>query len=134
MIRLLAAALAGSICIGAEACEPGLRGDDVHRTESDRYVLAYRAHPVRIEVGRHFALDVAVCARNQAAKPDTLRVDAHMPAHRHGMNYVPTVTMVRSGRWRAEGLLFHMPGEWEFRFDVRAAGETDRLTDSYRIE
>jgi hypothetical protein len=38
------------------------------------------------------------------------------------------------GRYRAEGLMFHMPGRWEFVFDVRAGGRTERLLRSVRIE
>jgi cytochrome c peroxidase len=41
-----------------------------------------------------------------------------MPAHRHGMNYVPTVKRLRPGRWRAAGLMLHMPGEWELVFTL----------------
>jgi cytochrome c peroxidase len=44
-----------------------------------------------------------------------------MPEHRHGMNYAPEVKPLGPGRWRAEGLMFHMPGKWEFVFEVRAA-------------
>jgi hypothetical protein len=37
------------------------------------------------------------------------------------------VTRVSAGRWRAEGLLFQMPGSWELRLDVQAAERTERL-------
>jgi len=30
--------------------------------------------------------------------------------------------------------MFHMPGRWEFIFDVRADGRTDRLTRSMTLE
>jgi hypothetical protein len=55
---------------------------------------------------------------------------AHMPEHKHGMNYKPVVKPLGNGRFRAEGWLFHMPGRWEFLFDV--GGE--RITDSLRLE
>jgi hypothetical protein len=79
-----------------------------------------------IAVGRHFALDVMLCP------PDAtlLRVDASMPEHRHGMNYRPTVQDLGGGRWRAEGLMFHMPGRWELKLDVQAAGRTVLLRDT----
>ena len=50
-----------------------------------------------------------------------------MPEHKHGMNYAPEVKQLGPGRWRAEGLMFHMPGKWEFVFEVRAAGRSDRM-------
>jgi hypothetical protein len=52
--------------------------------------------------------------------PVALRVDADMPAHRHGMNYRTTVTALGDGRFRAEGLMFHMAGRWRLLFDLPA--------------
>jgi hypothetical protein len=130
---LLAFALSGAGAI-AQACEPKLAGENVERAESARYVLAYRAEPATIAVGEHFTLEVAVCGKNGAPPPDSIQLDAHMPAHRHGMNYVPTVRRTSTNRWHADGLMFHMPGLWEFRFDLRAAGTTDRLARGYRLD
>ena len=95
----------------AQACTPAIDGP---RLESKSYVLAYRASP---EVGKHFSVEVAACARN-GPPPRALKIDAHMPEHRHGMNYKPTVKPAGPGRWHAEGLLFHMPGKWELVFLV----------------
>jgi len=101
----------------AQACTPAIEGP---RLESKSYVLAYRAAP---EVGKHFSVEVAACAKNGPA-PKALKIDAHMPEHRHGMNYKPTVKPAGPGRWQAEGLMFHMPGKWEFVFFV----EGERMT------
>lgn len=76
-----------------------------------------------IEVASHFALDVRVCPVDARL----LAVDATMPAHRHGMNYRPTLKPLGDGRWRVEGLMFHMAGQWELRLDVRSAGRTQVL-------
>jgi cytochrome c peroxidase len=110
----------------AGACVPSLEGT---RLESARFVLAYKASP---ELGKFFTLDLAVCAKSKAAV-ESLKVDAHMPEHRHGMNYAPALKPLGPGRWRAEGLMFHMPGKWEFVFEIRAAGETDRVAHEYRL-
>jgi cytochrome c peroxidase len=108
-IRLLLA-LGLSVASAALACTPP---HDGVRLESARHVLAYRAPP--IAVASHFALEIAACSRSGLA-PRSLKVDAHMPEHRHGMNYLPEVKALGPGRWRAEGLMFHMPGKWEFIF------------------
>jgi hypothetical protein len=113
---------------GAFACDPPLEGENVVRLESQRYVLAYRTRPGAVRVGEHFTLEAAACAKGGAPAPESLGIDAHMPAHRHGMNYAPAVREAGAGRWRAQGLMFHMPGEWELRFDLRAGGATERLT------
>jgi hypothetical protein len=94
---------------------------------SGEYLLAFRPDPLRIEVSEPFALVVNVCSRRGGAA-ELLAVDANMPEHRHGMNYRATIVAKGDGRFRAEGLLFHMPGRWEISFDVRAGGESERLT------
>lgn len=80
-------------------------------------------------VGRHFALVVQVCP----AAGTLSRVDATMPEHRHGMNYRPSLKRLADGRWRAEGLMFHMPGRWELVFDVRAEERSVRLRDTVTL-
>ena len=57
-----------------------------------------------------------------------------MPEHRHGMNYKASIKRESSSRYRADGLMFHMPGRWEILFELRAAGRTDRVTQSEVIE
>jgi hypothetical protein len=61
-----------------------------------------------------FALQAQVCPPSARLE----RVDATMPEHQHGMNYRPRLLDLGAGRWRAEGLMFHMAGRWELRFDV----------------
>ena len=98
--------------------------------EAPRYILAYRTVPAPVPVGRHFTLDFEVCPRSGAAVPERVQVDAHMPEHRHGMNYKAVVKSLGGGKFHAEGLMFHMPGRWELLFDVQDGGSTVRLTDS----
>jgi cytochrome c peroxidase len=124
----LAVAAAGLIFFSAgEGCVPPLEGT---RLESPRFVLAFK--PEEISVAQHFALEFAVCAKT-GASVDSIRVDAYMPEHRHGMNYAPEVKPLGAGHWRAEGLMFHMPGKWEFVFEVRAAGSTDRMSHAFLL-
>jgi hypothetical protein len=103
----------------ATACETGLVGEGVHTLEGSIYTVSWQPAPSALRVSEFFALTVAACANSNTAAPDQLRVDAVMPEHKHGMNYRPRVTTLGNGRFRAEGLLLHMPGTWEFSFDVR---------------
>jgi len=100
------------------------------RVESARVSISYSTKPAKIAVGQPFVLELAACARQGAAVSGRVRLNAHMPEHRHGMNYEPSVRPVGEGRFHSEGWLFHMPGRWEFIFDL--GGE--RLTHSVRIE
>lgn len=70
-----------------------------------------------------------VCMQNEE---DTLAYHKQ-PDHRHGMNYKTIVTSTGSERYRAEGL-FHMPGRWEYIFEVRATGATERVTTSVVLQ
>ncbi len=124
----LALAAAGLASAGAAgACVPPLEGT---RLESPRFVLAFKPGP--ISVAEHFTLELAACGKSGAVA-ESIKVDAHMPEHRHGMNYAPQVKPLGAGRWRAEGLMFHMPGKWELVFEIRAAGRTDRMTHAYSL-
>lgn len=121
-----AALLAPLAAAQTQPCGAGLAG--VQRAESARYTVAFRTDPARIEVSRHFALDIVVCPKAGTPAALTVGVDARMPAHGHGMNYKAVVRAAGDGRFRAEGLLFHMPGRWELAFDVQGAGQPERIT------
>ncbi len=129
-LRRAAAALAGAAALAAppsHACQlPGA----ARVLDSARYALAYRTQPERIAVGEHFTLELAVCAKRGARLRERVGLSAHMPEHRHGMNYLPSLSALGAGRYRSQGWLFHMPGHWEFVFEIGA----ERLTDSVRVE
>lgn len=90
------------------------------RTDAGGWQIAFAPRPAPLPAGLHFALDIVVCPPPGAAPPATLAVDADMPAHRHGMNYRASVTAIGAGRFRADGLMFHMAGRWRFLFDLPA--------------
>ena len=129
-----AAAAALALCAApAFGCVPDLPGGG-RTLDAGRYTLTYRAVPAKIPLGQHFSLEIAVCANAGVPPPETVTVDAQMPEHRHGMNYKASVKPAAGGRYRADGLMFHMPGRWEIIFELRAAGRTDRMTQSEVIE
>lgn len=97
------------------------------KLESARYHLSFRTTPERIVVGQHFSVEFVVCPRAGQPAPESVRIDATMPEHRHGMNYKASIRSAEGGRYVAEGLLFHMGGRWELVFEVRAGGQVDRF-------
>jgi hypothetical protein len=123
--RALSTALA-LIASGSVACElpPGVR------VESERLRISYWTIPAQIAVGQPFVLELAACPKKGGIVSERVRLDAHMPEHRHGMNYRTKVVELGTGRFHSEGWLFHMPGRWEFVFDLGA----ERLTHSVRVE
>jgi hypothetical protein len=100
----------------ALACEPPADAGAA-RLEGRRFVASLASLPAPPPLNAPFAVELSLCARDGSAVPAP-RVDAWMPAHRHGMNYRPGVTALAPGRFRAEGLLFHMPGRWEFVVEI----------------
>lgn len=57
-----------------------------------------------------------------------IRVDGGMPEHNHGLATSPQVTeALGDGRYRLEGMRFHMNGEWELRLQIEHAGVPYRV-------
>ncbi len=96
--------------------------------QAGQFRLLVTPAPAPIPLNKPFALDIRLCDGRMAEFPQLTAVDARMPAHRHGMNYKPTLTKLDWGHYRAEGLLLHMPGDWEFSFDFAGAATRERLT------
>jgi hypothetical protein len=108
--------------------------DGARKLESDRYVVAYRTQPAKIAVGQHFTVETSVCPKAGQPAPESVRVDGFMPDHNHGMNYKAAVKPAGAGRYDAAGMMFHMPGRWDFIFEIRGAGKTDRVTHSVTLQ
>ena len=130
MAGLAAAALL--IGAAADACEIATGVAPRGRVETAGIVVVFTTLPPVIEVGRHFTVDIRVCA--EGTPPVLTRIDADMPEHRHGMNYRSTLAAKGEGRWVAEGLLFHMPGRWRLLFDVEHGGRRTRLAADVVVE
>lgn len=133
MLRSIAfiLSIAAAITAVAQGC-PELAG--ARKVESDRYVLSYRTLPEQVAVSRHFAIEMAVCPKGGQPAPESVRVDGFMPEHNHGMNYRAVVKPAGAGRYDAAGLMFHMPGRWDFIFEVRGGGKTDRMTSTVMLQ
>lgn len=138
-------ALFFAVCLSAVSvawgCNPqfdGAPGAGAKTIESSNYRVIFRTQPEKIVMGKHFAVELAYCAKENAPAAGSVRVDAHMPEHRHGMNYKTVVTSTGPQRYRAEGLMFHMPGRWEYIFELRAgdgaSAVTERLTSSMVLQ
>jgi hypothetical protein len=132
------AGFASAVCalaVAADAfgCGETLRTVD-GRASNARFEIAFAVVPAPIVTGALFALDIVVCPRAGVAPPTGLAVDAVMPEHRHGMNYRPTVAARGPGTYRAEGLLFHMPGRWDLLFDVDTGAGAERLAATLHLQ
>jgi len=132
MLRAIALVLSLAVVPAAAQDCPGL--DGARKVESERYVLSYRTQPAKLAVGQHFSVELMICPRNGQPAPDGVHVDGFMPEHNHGMNYRAATKPAEGGRYLAEGLMFHMSGKWDFIFEVRGGGKTDRMTHSVVLQ
>ena len=83
---------------------------------------------------QHFSVDVELEAKDGESAGITVSVDADMPAHRHGMNTKPEVSAIDGAGYRAEGMLFHMGGDWVIKVDVTRGGTTESASFPVSVE
>ena len=63
----------------------------------------------------------------------SLRIDAAMPAHGHGMMTDPITTLQSDGSYKTTGMLLSMPGHWEIYFDIDDGETVERAQDSINL-
>lgn len=117
----------------AIACEPTPIGADAVRIAGRRFVVDWRVEPAPVRLGEFFTVVFSACER-RGQRVSGVKVDATMPAHQHGMNYAPTVTSESEGLFRANGLLLHMPGHWEFTFELAGDGTREMLRSAVELK
>lgn len=104
------------------------------RVEGRSVAIAFTTQPASIKVGEMFSLHATLCPKPGAGAVGGVKVDASMPDHRHGMNYQPRVVRSGENSYTASGLMFHMPGRWQFVFDVDSAGGRERILADYLLD
>ncbi|RMF74767.1 MAG: hypothetical protein D6744_14170 [Planctomycetota bacterium] len=100
------------------------------------FVVRFKTEPSPIPSNELFEIIAEVATAGGESLPDDadLQVDAAMPEHNHGMITRPKVTRLPDGRYRARGMLFHMPGRWVIYFDVTRGGVTSRAEAEVVLE
>jgi hypothetical protein len=101
---------------------------------SDRQIFSVSfvssLEPIPINRIHNWELTV-VTAAGEAVDDAEIAVEGGMPAHDHGLPTRPRVAEeLGDGRYRIEGLRFHMAGRWEIWVTIRAHGRTDTVTIS----
>lgn len=94
-------------------------------SEEDHAPLAYveMADP---PLSAPFAMTVTFCDPDQQV--EAVMFDAHMPAHRHGMNFAVDVDKMADNRFEVSNIVFHMPGLWELRIKAETARQDYNYT------
>ena len=100
-----------------------------------RWLVSWKFDAASPPLRDPFGIDVRVrSAKDGTPFAGTLRPDAAMPQHGHGMNVAPTVKRTGDGAFRVDGMLFHMPGYWELYFDLGSVDSLERAQGSVTLE
>lgn len=68
-----------------------------------------------------FAMQLEICDADLADQ--TIRFDAIMPAHQHGMNYDVDIAPETENRHAIRNIVFHMPGLWEIQVELETGAD-----------
>ncbi len=125
--------------------EPTIKSLSQHcsrKPQTEELLLPGKRYTVGITLGNQLAVSepfsatVRVCGE-YSATPE-VALDATMPAHGHGMNYTPEVQLVNANAsetvYRFDGLVMHMPGEWEWAVSVTADGDTETIKQPLELQ
>jgi hypothetical protein len=128
MKLFIAAFLLSASHIAFAACIDG-KSDHRYSARSGDYTVGFTPSLLPIPVGKQFNVAFEVCALNDKPLPISVKIDADMPAHKHGMNYKAKVSQNVKG-YMAEGLMFHMRGKWRVIFELE---QKDSPTTAVRL-
>ncbi len=133
--KIKVALVASALLFACSASATAMCGSGLAMTaESEtNYEVSMDAGGEKISTGEPLSVDVAICS-NDDVVVDRFKLDATMPAHGHGMNYVPEIKEQGKNQYTASGLFLHMPGKWRFEVSFSADGKTHRFFRDVDIE
>lgn len=88
-------------------------------------------HPTHIPLNTLFEMH---CRVKGGGEVRSLRVDAAMPAHGHGMMTQSVTTFQDDGWFITTGMILHMPGEWDLYFDVDTGEAIERAQVTFTLQ
>jgi hypothetical protein len=93
------------------------------------YRVTYASSPTPVPLlAVHSWTVTIVDAEGHPVDDARLTVLGGMPAHAHGLPTIPAVTSLGAGRYRVDGLKFHMPGAWVVAFRIKAKAGIDSVS------
>lgn len=104
------------------------------KTADGNFSVTLKPAKGEILENEHFSLDLSVTPERSHSGSFEVKVDADMPAHQHGMNTQPELVPLGDHKYRVDGMLFHMAGEWVIMVDVTNDGTTERASFPVLVE
>jgi hypothetical protein len=87
-------------------------------SRAEQYLVYWRTPAGAVPRNEDFELEVWVLRDGAPARDAELAVSAWMPDHGHGMLRLPRTERRGDGSFHVQGMLLHMRGLWQLRFDV----------------
>lgn len=92
------------------------------------YTVRYASTLDPIDINRMHSWTIVVTANGEPVEGARIEVSGGMPVHDHGMPTRPRATAeLGGGRYRIDGMRFHMNGEWEVALEILADGKRDTV-------
>lgn len=82
-----------------------------------------------IPLNEIISIEIHVFHNDERCKPiegAKMTANAKMPAHKHGMNLEPRISIHDDGSTTGNGFLFHMEGRWEILVGVVSDGQMEQ--------
>ena len=122
----------GQSALADEKCVPGM-GIQMSGASEAPWAIQIQFSPKVVPLNTPFDADVAICSQSEQP-PTRIKVDATMPAHKHGMNYEPKTAKMGNNRYAVKNLLFHMPGVWRFEVTAYEKDKPHRFTYDVKVK
>jgi len=103
---------------------------DTFVSDRELFIVEFSSELEPIPINRIHGWELIIrTAGGEAVNGAKITIDGGMPAHDHGLPTRPRVTEdFGDGRYRVEGLRFHMGGGWEIIVMIDAGGRRDTVT------
>jgi hypothetical protein len=130
MLFVALGAASGALAAPSPAArETPVPGATARWSEKHLFHVRYESTPSPVPLlAVHSWTITVVAADGHPVRGAVVTVLGGMPAHAHGLPTTPVVTELEDGRYRVDGLKFHMPGAWIVAFRIKAGAEVDAVS------
>ena len=109
--------------------------DNAILIEGDRYKVVLQTESA-LEVSKPSTVTAIVCG--DISGISEFKLDASMPAHGHGTNYTPSVSIDKvtdeSANYTVDGVVLHMPGTWQWEVDITDKDGSESLEQEFVLQ
>ena len=102
---------------------------DAWVTRSGYYRVSFESELEPLEINKiHSWIFIVETPGGEPVEDATISITGGMPLHNHGLPTDPKMTAeIGGGRYRVEGMRFHMNGEWELTVTIDVEGRRDTV-------